>query len=200
MADRFITDTDAGNTGDGAITIDVDPAAAAFAPAPPYRLAVNAAGEAEISDIATGTLLLTAPITATPIVAAGFGITITGNPKPGHSFRILARCVGSSDNGNARALARLRDTNGPGGTIKARLDASIASIARVASGLAETGRLSASALAVKDDTARAADAISGVDLDREAAELTRLQAAYRANAQVIAAARDLFDAIIGIIR
>ena len=51
-----------------------------------------------------------------------------------------------------------------------------------------------------DDANSAADAISGVDLDREAADLTRLQVAYRANAQVMAAARDLFDTLLGVLR
>ncbi len=195
VADRFVTDTTAGNQGDARITLDTDPAAAAFAPQPPYRLTVNAAGEAEIGDIATGTLLLTAPIDGSRIVGAGFGITLTGTPVAGDSFRILASGAGSSDNGNALKLAGVRSATGSGGSIETSLDASIA---RIGSGLAETDRLKATAIAVQSDTALAADAISGVDLDREAAELTRLQTAYRANAQVIAAARDLFDTLIGI--
>ena len=73
-----------------------------------------------------------------------------------------------------------------------------ASVAGIASRLAETDRLAAAALSVSEDAARARDAVSGVDLDREAAELTRLQVAYRANAQVIAAAKALFDTLLGL--
>ena len=62
------------------------------------------------------------------------------------------------------------------------------------------GRNGGGARGLRDDATRAADAVSGVDLDREAAELTRLQMAYRANAQVIQAARDIFDAILGAAR
>ena len=195
VADRFVTDKAAGNIGDGAIILDTDPAAAAFAPQPPYRITVNTTGDAEITDIATGALLLTAPIAGGRIVGAGFEITFTGKPVAGDSFRILASGAGSSSNGNALKLGQVRAAVGPGGTMEASLDASFA---RIGSGLAETNRLKATALAVKADTALAADAVSGVDLDREAAELTRLQTAYRANAQVIAAARDLFDVLIGI--
>ncbi len=195
VADRFISDADAGNAGDGAIRLDTDPAAAGFAAQAPYRVTVNAAGDAEITDIATGTLLLTAAIDGSRIIGAGFGITFTGTPVAGDSFRILATGAGSSDNGNILKFGDVRAAIGPGGSIEASLDASIA---RIGSGLAETDRLKATALAVKSDTALAADAISGVDLDREAAELTRLQTAYRANAQVIAAARDLFDTLLGI--
>ncbi|WP_426164929.1 FlgK family flagellar hook-associated protein [Sandarakinorhabdus sp. DWP1-3-1] len=197
VADRFIADADSGNRGDGAVVLDTDPAAAAFVPQPPYRVTITAGGTADITDIATGTLLLSAPIDGSRIIGAGFGITLTGTPVAGDSFRILTTGAGSSDNGNALKFADVRAAIGPGGTIEASLDAGIA---RIGSSLAETDRLRATAMAVASDAALAADAVSGVDLDREAAELTRLQTAYRANAQVIAAARDLFDTLIGISR
>ncbi|MGL4543507.1 MAG: flagellar basal body rod C-terminal domain-containing protein, partial [Polymorphobacter sp.] len=98
-----------------------------------------------------------------------------------------------SDNGNLRALLGIRDTQGTSGTLENALDASVAG---VASSLAETRRLGSAAAAIASDAARAADAVSGVDLDREAAELTQLQAAYKASSQIIAAARDLFDVLL----
>ncbi|GGE02178.1 flagellar hook protein FlgK [Polymorphobacter glacialis] len=195
VAARFITDTAAANKGDGRITLDTDPAAAAFAPAAPYRLTVTAPGIAQITDIATGSVLATVALDGSRIIGAGFGITLTGSPVVGDSFRILQTGPGSSDNGNARALSAVRANSGTGGTMEASLDAGTA---RIASRLSETRRLAAAALSVRSDSARARDAVSGVDLDREAAELTRLQVAYRANAQVIAAARDLFDTLLGV--
>ena len=201
VADRFIADTSAGNLGDGRLRLDTDPAAAAFAPAPPYRVTVTSfaagTGTADITDIATGTVLASVALDGTRIIGAGFGISFTGTPVAGDSFRILATGANSSDNGNIRALAAVRDRSGSGGTIEASLDASVAGIA---SRLAETDRLAAAALSVREDSASARDAVSGVDLDREAAELTRLQVAYRANAKVIAAARDIFDTFLGISR
>ncbi len=199
VADRFIADTAAANKGDGRLQLDADPSAAAFAPAPPYRITVTAfaagSGSADITDIATGTVIATVALDGSRIVGAGFGITLSGAPVVGDNFRILATGAGSSDNGNIRALAGVRGRAGAGGTIETSLDASIAGIA---ARLAETDRLAAAALSVKQDSASARDAVSGVDLDREAAELTRLQVAYRANAQVIAAARDLFDTLLRI--
>ncbi len=193
LADPFLVDVDPRNRGGASLVVTTDAAATAFPAAPPYRLLVTAVGTAEISDIATGTLLATAPLDGTPIAGAGFSIAVTGTPRPGDAFRILATGAGSSDNGNIRALADIRRDAGTGATFEAGLDASVA---RIASGVSETRRLIDTALAVKEDTAKAADAISGVDLDREAAELTRLQAAYRANAQVISAARALFDTLL----
>ncbi len=197
VAAPFLSDAASGNLGDARLVLDADPAAAAFPPAPPYRLTITAPGIAELTDIATGTVLATATLDGSRIIGAGFGFTLEGTPETGDSFRILATAPGSSDNANIRGLAKVRGLIGPGGTLEASLDASTAGLG---ARLAETDRLAATALAVKTDAARAADAVSGIDLDKEAAELTRLQVAYRANAQVIAAARDLFDTILGIAR
>lgn len=197
VADRFLADAAATNSGDGHIALATDPTAAAFAPAPPYRVTVTAAGIGLITDIATGTTLAAITFDGTPVTAAGFTFTLTGTPAIGDSFRILTAGAGSSDNGNARGLADVRRAIGPAGTMEAAFDATLAGIG---AGLAETRRLQATAQAVKDDAALANDSISGVDLDREAADLTRLQVAYRANAQVMAAARDMFDTMLAIFR
>lgn len=196
VADRFISDAAASNAGDGGLVLTPDSAAAAFTAPPPWRVTIGA-GMVDIFDIATNSLLLTAPLDGSPILANGVRITITGTPTPADSFRILATGPASNDNGNARALAQVRTAIGPGGSLETSLDASTATIG---SALSESRRLETIAQAVKDDTARAADAISGVDLDREAAEMTRLQVAYRANAQLLAAARDMFDAMLAVLR
>jgi flagellar hook-associated protein 1 FlgK len=44
------------------------------------------------------------------------------------------------------------------------------------------------------------EAVSGVNLDEEAADLVRFQQAYKANAQVIGAASEMFDTLIGVLR
>lgn len=44
------------------------------------------------------------------------------------------------------------------------------------------------------------EAVSGVNLDEEAADLVRYQQAYEANAQVIGAANEMFDTLIGVLR
>ena len=193
VADRFISDAAATNTGDGRIALTADASAAAFAAPPPWRVTINAMGMADVSDIASGSLLATALLDGNPIIANGARFTLTGSPAIGDSFRILATGPASNDNGNARGLAGIR----AGGGFETSLDASTASIG---SALSESRRLEDTARAVKDDTARAADAISGVDLDREAADMTRLQVAYRANAQLLSVARDMFDAMLAVLR
>ena len=49
---------------------------------------------------------------------------------------------------------------------------------------------------VKDQAVAARDAVSGVNLDREAADLIRFQQAYQASAQVMQVASRLFDSIL----
>ena len=201
VADRYVSDAAANNKGDARLLASPDAGATGFAGEPPLRITVTAfaagSGAAEISDIATGSVVASVALDGSRITGSGFGFALVGTPVAGDSFRLLATGAGSSDNGNARALAQVRDASAAGGTLETSLDASLAGIA---SRLAETDRLAATAQAVRDDSARARDAVSGVDINQEAAELTRLQAAYRANAQVIAAARDLLDTLFAIAR
>lgn len=162
---------------------------------PPWQITVIAGGLAEI--YSGGTLIDTVPADGSLIEGPDVRFSIPADSAAGDVFRITPTPAGSQDNAQALALGWLRLQPGPNGTLEAELAADAAGIgARVA----DTRRLAAAAAALKEDTARANDAVSGVDLEYEAAELTRLQAAYRANAQVIGVARDLFDQILGLTR
>ena len=164
---------------------------------PPWRISVIAGGLAEIRDPSGVNLLATVPADGSLIEAPGLRFRLPADAAAGDQFRIAPTPPGSQDNRNLLDLGRLRTQPGPNGTIEAVLDAELAGIGAQ---VANTGRLETAAAALKEDTARANDAVSAVDLEREAAELTRLQAAYRANAQLIGVARDLFDQILGLTR
>jgi flagellar hook-associated protein 1 FlgK len=63
----------------------------------------------------------------------------------------------------------------------------------------DSGRLlNTSAIAIRDAAIATEDELSGVNLDEEAGKLMEQQQAYKAAAQILQAARDLFDTIIGI--
>ncbi|MGI4880553.1 MAG: flagellar hook-associated protein FlgK [Janthinobacterium lividum] len=192
-ASRWLTDADGANGGSGALSVTVDPTAAGFPALPAYRIVITGAATADIVDPATSTVIGSAVIDGSSIAGAGFRFTIGGQPAVGDSFRITRNVDGTGDNGNIRALVAQRAAGGSGNTIEASLNATVTG---VASTLSETRALASSATAVRDDAQRASDAVSGVDIDTEAAELTRLQAAYKANAQVIATARALFDTLL----
>jgi len=53
-------------------------------------------------------------------------------------------------------------------------------------------------IVIQEQAVEARDAVSGVNLDQEAADLIRFQQAYQASAQVIQAAQTLFDRILQI--
>jgi flagellar hook-associated protein 1 FlgK len=198
-AARWQIDAPPTNISTGLPTI-IDDATALALPAgdttpPPWQITIIAGGLAEITS--GGTLIDTVPADGSMIEGPGVRFIIPADSAEGDSFRIAPTPAGSQDNANAIDLARLRLQPGPNGTLEAELAADSAGTgARVA----DARRLEAAAAALKEDTARANDAVSGVDLEYEAAELTRLQAAYRANAQVIGVARDLFDLILGLTR
>uniref|UniRef100_UPI0038B51DC6 FlgK family flagellar hook-associated protein n=1 Tax=Sandarakinorhabdus oryzae TaxID=2675220 RepID=UPI0038B51DC6 len=164
---------------------------------PPWRISVIAGGLAEIRDPTGVNLLATVPADGSLIEGPGVRFRLPADAAQGDLFRIAPTPPGAQDNRNLLELGRLRTQPGPDGTIEAVLDADLAGIGAKVS---DTKRLEAAAASLKEDAARANDAVSAVDLEVEAAELTRLQAAYRANAQVIGVARDLFDQILGLAR
>ncbi|WP_353216089.1 flagellar basal body protein [Sandarakinorhabdus sp.] len=200
-AERWQIDAPTSNEARSLPTIFDDAAALALPGGditpPPWRITVIAGGLAEIRDPTGVTLLATVPADGSLIEGPGLRFTLPASSAAGDMFRIAPTPADSQDNRRAIELGRLRLQPGPNGTIEAELAADSAGIgARVA----DTRRLEAAAATLKEDTARANDAVSGVDLEFEAAELTRLQAAYRANAQVLGVARDLFDQILGLTR
>lgn len=189
---RWLTDANPANSGSGVAHARVNLASIALPPLAEYRIDIAVAGSADIYDPASGTLLATVPL-GIASAGSGFDFNISGTANVGDSFRITRALAGGSDNGNLRAVLNLRNAVGATGTLEAGLDATVAG---VASSLAETRRLGEAAVAVAADAARTADSVSGVDLDREAAELVQLQTAYRAASQIIAAARDLFETLL----
>jgi flagellar hook-associated protein 1 FlgK len=65
----------------------------------------------------------------------------------------------------------------------------------------QTAQVNRDAEAVLHDADVAAqDAVSGVNLDEEAANLLRYQQAYAAAAQIIAAANEMFDTLLNAVR
>lgn len=94
-------------------------------------------------------------------------------------------------NGNLLTMPSLRTPDG----VEARWNNYMAGFA---TSVASIRSESEAATALDEDARRRRDAISGVDLDREAADLIRLQQAYEASARVIQVARETMQAILNI--
>lgn len=114
--------------------------------------------------------------------AAGIQSTIT-NPD-----RIAAATADGRQNGNLIDLEAVRAA----GKLEERWGTIVSTSARMLA----TAKAEAAASAAWRDLSRAAlDEVTGVDLDREAADLLRFQQAYNASARIVQVARETIDAL-----
>jgi flagellar hook-associated protein 1 len=134
------------------------------------------------------------------INANGWRVQISGAPASGDSFSVRNNAGAVGDNRNAFALADALKAgvldNGTTSVASAveRLTGDIG----LATRSAQLSRDAAQSVNEGDLAAR--DAVSGVNLDEEAANMLRFQQAYQANAQIIAIAGQMFDALINAVR
>ena len=193
-ADAFIAGPALANRGSGRIDVAAD-ASAALPPLGAYRVRMATATDFEIVDPATGTVLATAQpfVAGAWIAGAGFSFRLTGAPAVGDRFDIAASVNAAGDAGAIRRLVATRAAPVGLASFEQRWDREAG---RVATRLADATTGFEAAQAADAAASGARDANSGVDLDREAADLIRFQQAYQASARVIAAARDLFDTML----
>ena len=107
---------------------------------------------------------------------------------------IAQLAIASADgtpNGNLLAIPDLRTTDG----VETKWNNFMAGFATNLSALRSESN---AATALDEGARRRRDAISGVDLDREAGDLIRLQQAYEASARVIQVARETMQSILNI--
>ncbi len=131
---------------------------------------------------------------------AGATFSITGNPANGDRFVLAATTGNAGDNHNARALADLQTAlTLDGGTTSlqggyAQLISDIGSRTRQARINGEAQQ------AMFQRAQKDRDAIAGVNLDEEAANLLRFQKAYQAMAQVVSVADSMFQTLLSAVR
>ena len=139
------------------------------------------------------------PYTAGATIAfGGITFTMTGAPANGDAFTISPNTSGIGDNRNALLLAGLQSKNVAangtttiGGTY-AQMVSFIGNAAHQAQVEADTQDN------ILSRAQQAAQSVSGVNLDEEAANLQRYQQAYQAAGKVLATAATLFDTILKI--
>lgn len=159
----------------------------------------NPAAPVALAPPVTGTILpgqpntvtINDPVSGDPV----YSFDIAGYPASGDSFTVGYNLNGSSDNRNAVALGDLRLTDMVGGSLTVE-EAYGALVARVGSTTASLIISSEAADSLLAQAQASRDAVSGVNLDEEAANLIRFEQAYNASAQVINIARSLFDTML----
>lgn len=133
-----------------------------------------------------------------PIDVNGWRVRIDGDPAAGDSFTVTSNAGGVGDNRNALALSAALDGGVlAGGTTSIRQGfenlVSEASTAARRSGINLTAQSAITERALVDHMA-----VSGVNLDEEAANMLRFQQSYQAIAQMIGVADVLFQTILSV--
>ena len=136
----------------------------------------------------------------TNIDVNGWRVQVNGAPAVGDRFTVGSNAGATGDNRNAHLLAdALKAPVLDGGTTSA-----YAGVEKLTTSVAmstQTAQVNRDAEAtIHDADVAAQDAVSGVNLDEEAANLLRYQQAYAAAAQIIAAANEMFDTLLNAVR
>lgn len=129
-----------------------------------------------------------------PIALNGFELQLAGVPASGDSFGVARTTYPAQSNGNALALAALRDEGFVGGETVTDAYASVMAGVGIK---VQTARTAADISAATAEAAQAqVDAQSGVNLDEEAARLLQFQQSYQAAAKILQVAQSVFDTLL----
>ncbi len=136
----------------------------------------------------------------TKVVVNGMSFDITGTPTAGDTFSIVRNTAsnGVADGRNILLLGKLQ-TQGTVSGGAANFQAAYAQL--VADNGNKTREIQVTADAQKsllDQAIGAREALSGVNLDEEAANLVRYQQAYQASAKMLSIGTKLFDTLLSI--
>jgi flagellar hook-associated protein 1 FlgK len=139
-----------------------------------------------------------------PITLNGFALQLAGVPASGDTIAVDATAYPASNNGNALALAALRDEKMVGAQLVGGARAGGESVTDAyASALGDIGVRVQGAKAAAETSRSVADAAetarahrAGVNLDEEAARLIQYQQGYQAAAKVLQVAQSVFDSLL----
>ena len=125
----------------------------------------------------------------------GITVQVDGTPQPGDVFVVENNTSAVSDNTNAIALLNLQITDTVGGNSNYQ-EAYGGLVGRVGTITRQADLNSQAQNRLLEDAFQAKEAVSGVNLDEEAINLTKFQQAYQAAAQVINTSNELFQTLI----
>jgi len=130
-------------------------------------------------------------------VYLGFDVTMEGPPKAGDQFYVDFNEDAVTDNRNGTLLGNVQN--------KEIIEGDMTLSESYGRTVEEVGSITARAQINQDsskvllqNTQDSVNAVSGVNLDEEAAKLIQYELGYNASAQVISVARDIFNTLIGI--
>ncbi|WP_442108968.1 flagellar hook-associated protein FlgK [Pseudomonas sp. NUPR-001] len=125
--------------------------------------------------------------------------TVAGSPSANDSFTLSFNADGKSDNRNAKSLLELqtKSTVGTGAGGGTSFTSAYASLVERVGAKANQAKIDSTASGAVLDSAKAGRAaVSGVNLDDEAASLVKFQHYYTASSQIIKTAQETFSTLI----
>jgi len=130
----------------------------------------------------------------------GWRVQISGAPAMGDSFTVRSNAGAVGDNRNAFAIVDAMKS----GVLESGTVSVSAAVERLTGNLGlqtRAAQMSRDAeTTVHENDIASRDAVSGVNLDEEAANMLRFQQAYQAAAQIIAISGQMFDELINAVR
>jgi flagellar hook-associated protein 1 FlgK len=126
----------------------------------------------------------------------GWRVTISGSPAAGDSFSVGSNASGVGDNRNALEMAAVMQR----GLLANGTESLDGAVGRFIGGVGVAAAGANASLEAQqiiyDDSVASVDALSGVNLDEEAANMLRYQQAYQAAAQMIRVTQELMDTLM----
>jgi flagellar hook-associated protein 1 FlgK len=197
--DQGVTSADAGNTGSAAIAQATmsppDPGLTA-----PVTITFTSPTNFTVSGATTGSPTVNVPYTSGGVISYnGWNFTISGTPAAGDSFSIGPNSNGVGDNGNMLQIAALQSKLAMAGGTATFQDAYGQIVADVGTKTQAAGSSRDALHGLLQQSTDARDAVSGVNLDEEAANMLKYQQAYQAAAKVIATSDTVFQSLLSAI-
>ncbi len=164
----------------------------------PVTITFASATTFNVTGAGTGNPLGVAYVSGGNISFNGWTAQISGSPVAGDTFTIGPNTGGVADNRNALLLAGLQTTNTVANST-ANYQSSYSLIVSAVGNRARDIQVQSTAQdALVKQTTDAQQALSGVNLDEEAANLLRFQQAYQASGKVLSIASSLFATILNL--
>lgn len=153
-----------------------------------------------ITDTATGSVLAERPFdntsSSTVIDFRGVTIELSSPPNAGDKFVIDGNQDGVGNNEAMLKIANLEDDASLMGNGLTMTETYIERVNNIGSQARQTNIAQQALDVVYQQALQTREAVSGVSIDQEAADLVRYQQAYQANAKVMQVGSTLFDAIL----
>jgi len=151
-----------------------------------------------VAGVGTGAPVAVPFTTGSPITYNGWTINITGTPSAGDKFTVASNVGATTDSSNALVLAGLQTKNTLTGNTTSYEGSYAQLVSQVGNKAREMLVTSQAQTVLVTNTQQQQQAVSGVNLDEEAANLMRYQRAYQAAGNAIKVANTLFDTLLSL--